>query len=1054
MLNIKIYVGIDGDITRVEKDFDIYAGEFQSKLLSFYVPKSLVTSNYYFTDASDMIVVGSNNHIENYEDTAGDSINLTAVQFARKFISRSGAISFSGTFYAHFNKEVSVGGKEYVLFSRTLPYEMTQNDTSESVDNIMVLNVLNITRSPIYEDESIVGYKNTTYRIATTQEISLPILPSQYLTGEPVDDASEYAGLINELVGDVSQLQDAVSTLDNTKQDKIDDGLETTSNSVVGAINEVNTQAQQNAEDIAEIEEKMVQGFRFIGETTNSYNPETQSSLIEATFDALYVSAGLNPNEKENGDTIIYVYSLANNTDAYYRYIYTSNGWTYYKLPDMELASDNNAGLIKGGTSGVITTHIVAGLINNISVNGVSLSDIASTTASNAEIISEAFTEVNDEYIANKAIADKAGNDISTTYMTVLNGATKDFVKEYAMPANYSNLYFITTGGYADNTPSEVNPQFTNTISNIGTQTIFSLTRTFTEPYRINKNNAIKNEIYVESDKTISVEFTLTTVIKGETASVIRSGTKTLSAGEMENIVLEGNLILLGTDELEVAIGDTMQQVLQVTVQTLTDTATLDLYSNETYPSTFNFSIGSIGGSASPTLSKAILPYDSDFSYSAGASVFDVNTGAIYTSLVDGNVGHLLSDTDYWQETSYVSKTATENVGGVKTFVDGIIAKAFEVRFDSNNKMAIEVASNGVTTLRHYRNGNSYMVQLPTWAGVIACINQIFPTYSSSATYSVGDLVNYNNYFYRCTTAVATPEDFDSNKWTITTLNDELRTTQNNVATLQTNVSNIEDLIPAQASSVNQLADKNFVNSSISTNTAYYIGSFVNVTALNNYAGTVTNNDYAIVTNQELDFVDTTAMNAYDKDLLTNYDYAWVENATKYDLYRFDIETQTWGVRATAINKGDVQLVNAYNRYKYNGSTSEWMWEYTLNTSGFTAVQWEAINSGATATQISKIGSDALTTTAQDLSGAVNELDSDLSKKQDIIQYSTMPVASSSNEGQIVQFTGTTGTYKNGFFYKCVEESGVYSWEEIVFGSTLSPISNNDIDTIMDAILV
>ena len=202
------------------------------------------------------------------------------------------------------------------------------------------------------------------------------------------------------------------------------------------------------------------------------------------------------------------------------------------------------------------------------------------------------------------------------------------------------------------------------------------------------------------------------------------------------------------------------------------------------------------------------------------------------------------------------------------------------------------------------------------------------------------------------------------------------------IATNTGDISTINEKIPAQASSSNQLADKNFVNSSISTNTAYYIGSFVNITALNNYAGTITNNDYAIVTNQELDFVDTTAMNAYDKDLLTNYDYAWVENSTKYDLYRFDIETQTWGIRATAINKGDVQLINAYNRYKYNGSTTEWMWEYTLNTSGFTAVQWEAINSGATATQITKIGTAVLTTTAQDLSGAVNELDSDLGGKE------------------------------------------------------------------------
>lgn len=34
-------------------------------------------------------------------------------------------------------------------------------------------------------------------------------------------------------------------------------------------------------------------------------------------------------------------------------------------------------------------------------------------------------------------------------------------------------------------------------------------------------------------------------------------------------------------------------------------------------------------------------------------------------------------------------------------------------------------------------------------------------------------------------------------------------------------------------------------------------------------------------------------------------------------------------------------------------------------------------------------------------------------------QYTTMPTASADNEGQIIQFTGATDTYTNGYFYKC-----------------------------------
>ena len=122
---------------------------------------------------------------------------------------------------------------------------------------------------------------------------------------------------------------------------------------------------------------------------------------------------------------------------------------------------------------------------------------------------------------------------------------------------------------------------------------------------------------------------------------------------------------------------------------------------------------------------------------------------------------------------------------------------------------------------------------------------------------------------------------------------------QSNIAqitTNQTNINTINSKIPAQASSSNQLADKEFVNSSISTNTAYFIGTFNSVAELEAYSGTLTNNDYAFV-----------------------------------------IRT-------------DVQGNTVYDRYKYTDATTpaSWVFEYTLNNSSFTASQWQSINSGIT----------------------------------------------------------------------------------------------------------
>lgn len=120
------------------------------------------------------------------------------------------------------------------------------------------------------------------------------------------------------------------------------------------------------------------------------------------------------------------------------------------------------------------------------------------------------------------------------------------------------------------------------------------------------------------------------------------------------------------------------------------------------------------------------------------------------------------------------------------------------------------------------------------------------------------------------------------------------------IQALQAEVSDIEALIPAQATPQNQLGDKAFINSSIATNTANFIGTFNSVAELEAYSGTVTNNDYAFVIGTDL-----------------------AGNTT-------------------------------YNRYKYNANTQQWIYEYTLNNSSFTADQWAAINSGVTASDVSK----------------------------------------------------------------------------------------------------
>lgn len=209
---------------------------------------------------------------------------------------------------------------------------------------------------------------------------------------------------------------------------------------------------------------------------------------------------------------------------------------------------------------------------------------------------------------------------------------------------------------------------------------------------------------------------------------------------------------------------------------------------------------------------------------------------------------------------------------------------------------------------------------------------------------------------------------------------------------------------------------KSFVNSSIATNTANFIGTFQNVTALNAYSGTVTNNDYAFVVNSVVqynggDFPDVATLNTYDKTFLTNFDYAWVVNGTKFDLYRFDFVDQTWYLRATAIVKDTTLLNTAYNRYKatVSGNTVTWGYEYTLNNSSFTAAQWAAINSGITSTLVSQI-----TTNETAISGLTSDI-SNIKNGQTINSFAGVEsaldgkVSLSNNGSQTITTTGASG---------------------------------------------
>ena len=149
---------------------------------------------------------------------------------------------------------------------------------------------------------------------------------------------------------------------------------------------------------------------------------------------------------------------------------------------------------------------------------------------------------------------------------------------------------------------------------------------------------------------------------------------------------------------------------------------------------------------------------------------------------------------------------------------------------------------------------------------------------------------------------------------------------QSSINSITTRVTSIENKIPNQASSENQLADKSFVNSSIQTSTANFRGSWTNWNAVPTNV-----NDYPT------DF-------SGSKTPTTN-DYLVIQDASDYTL---ETLSGTW-------------------RFKYIGDwdtngKNGWKPEYQVNEEPLTSEQIYAINSGITSQKVTDYDAHLLDT--------------------------------------------------------------------------------------------
>ena len=574
MNTIRIYLAESGRVADLKKDFPLYQGQFQNKLLNIYVPTSILAPEF---------------KTLNQGQTTSEYVAGTAVKIGMTYLARNGEIKVSKNYYMRYLKTLTYQNVEYAMFERKLPQEFTLYAGQGSNAPVLIINVVNV-KTDVDPVEIL--------SIITSQTCSLDVMASSSLDNDEAVEPSELETINTRL--------NAIDKVLPTKQDKTDEGLNTENKTVVGAINELKEDVDtntvnitQNTEDIAknksdidELKQLIGTGEDYIG----TLNWESETLPTDDQLNA-YVQQTVSRATK-NGDVIILVQKLEGKTDKNYKYIYANNGWGYYEIPPMELSSNGTAGLVSGtyniGSTNNTIVDISGGQILNIYVKDTSgtYRNIREYINANATSLANIISGNTSVGIALRAVADGLGNNIVNTYLTQTAGATKDFVRKYALPREFNDIFYISKDGYSKEIPTDVAPQFSVETNNIGDFTLFDVIKTNDCEYELSRKNSADNAIYISANRDCIVTFRLSTQARNVgqdwvDLDVELSNPISMLAGQLQRVDFSSIFTYLGEKVLDLKVGDMLRQTLEVVMQEITPT-TFNVYSNETYPSIFN----------------------------------------------------------------------------------------------------------------------------------------------------------------------------------------------------------------------------------------------------------------------------------------------------------------------------------------------------------------------------------------------------------------------------------------------------------------------------------
>lgn len=438
----------------------------------------------------------------------------------------------------------------------------------------------------------------------------------------------------------------SLNLLASQKQDKTDANLDTTNKTVVGAINEVkqtadaaNTRSIANAGDIATLQAIIGSGEEFIGTLTINYDPTLPENATRLASDLNAFVVEETGRAAKGSDSVIVVEEIAGQTDKNFKYIYTGTEWHGYEIPPMELAANGTAGIVSGTYDATAIlemekptlVNIVGGEIQGIYIligeNYVDIRDaIINNRESIAGLLDGTLTAKNAEfaqkdelgrnistYITNflgeiadikdgtavvkkaeRAENDENGNNIVSTYLTKQAGASKNYVKDYALPKQFNDVLYVSSQGFVEEIPTTPagGVQFYTRSDNIGETNLATIEYTLDDvKFQLARKNSYTARYYIEADtdtgETLQFKLSTYAVIDG-VAVLLHSELTTpkLIPAVITNFDFGEAFAELNNNVLELETGDKIRQVLSVVRENSTEVF-FSVYSDQTYPSSF-----------------------------------------------------------------------------------------------------------------------------------------------------------------------------------------------------------------------------------------------------------------------------------------------------------------------------------------------------------------------------------------------------------------------------------------------------------------------------------